>query len=177
VKFSLRLADADRARYDCPEWIDVDPFAVSVREAMILQTGVTVTDGNDGFVVQFASPGAWRKAMAGTPVLDAEGKPVLVDVLDDEGQPVIDEATGKPKQKPLKQNNYLAQMVLVWLALRRAGVSVSLKDLVYDTDQIAWKMVADEPDADEPGVNEPGEAPATDPLGKDPSSPPTTSEH
>lgn len=127
MKIRLRLGDADRERYQCPEWIELDPLAVSMRDAVAMQAGADV----DGVTVAFDSPAHWRKALSGS-----EGH---------EGSQLA------------------ATLVMVWMALRRAGVKVSLSELDFDSDSLGWEMVPDpydeQPDAE----------------GKDESAPETTS--
>lgn len=136
MKIKLRLADADRKRYDCDEFIEVDPYAVSAREAIALQAGVTI----EGVPLQYDDPAEWRQTLAGVPVLE-NGEPVLEDVPDsDEKRPKL---KGDPR----------AVYVLVWLALRRSGPALErlpLSDVEFDADGFSWAVVADDEDA-EPG--------------------------
>jgi hypothetical protein len=59
VKIRLSLGEADRKRYDCPEWIEFDPFTVTMAETIVMQRGADI----DGVVVGFDEPGMWRNAM------------------------------------------------------------------------------------------------------------------
>lgn len=154
----VRLSEVDRTRLGCPEWLSVDPHKVSIREVIVLQKGVDLGDGEPLF---YDSAQAWRVALSGRDMRGPDGKPVMVDVLED-GEPVIDPATGKATQKPATVADWQAEMVLVWLGLRRAQVFVPLAGLDYDSDALEWKAEDDE-------ATEAGEP------GKDPSTPETTS--
>lgn len=60
-----------------------------------------------------------------------------------------------------------ALMVLVWLALRRAGITVALADLDFDLDQLAYKGdPVDEPEEVDPEASPgKGDEPPTSPDG------------
>jgi len=143
----IRLGDKDRERFDCAEWLPVDPLSVSIREAILLQKGVEV----DGGVIAFDSPAAWRLALNGHPLIGEDGEPVTVEAVVD----------GETTKRIVKVANYDAEMVLVWLALKRAGTKVALGDVDYDSDDLDWSVQVESEDAGE--------------LGKDPSTPETTS--
>ena len=57
----LRLSHADRERLGCPEWLDLDVYSVTAREAAIMQRGFDL----DGERAAFAHPGVWRNALGG----------------------------------------------------------------------------------------------------------------
>jgi hypothetical protein len=141
MKIRLRLGDADRARYDCPEWIEVDPYAIQFKETIAIQAGVVI----EGVTVAFDTPQDWRAALSGRPVLGADGQPVMVPRLDDDGSPVLDEQ-GQPAMKAKVRADHTATLVLVWLALRRAGAKVGLADVDFDSDSLTWDVVLDPED-------------------------------
>jgi hypothetical protein len=97
----LRLSDVDRERLGGPEWLDLDHYSVTAREAAILQRGFDL----DGEHVAFEHPGEWRKALS-----------------------------------PDGDSPWAATLVLVWLALRRAGVQVALADLDFNLDSLAYRV-------------------------------------
>lgn len=119
MKIRVRLTPEDQKRYECPEWMELDPFSLTATEAFVLQAGFT----REGVTMGFDSPAAWREALNG-------------------------------------QTTAAAGIVLVWLALRRAGVSVPLADLEFDYDNAGWEIV---PDAAEPD-QESGKDEASDPA-------------
>ena len=125
MKIQLRLSDADRKRFGCDEWLELDPLGITAREAAALQE--PFWPKHDGFV----SPSEWRKALRGTPLFDDHGAPVMVD--DGEGGQV-------QKRRP----DYAAHAALVWLALKRAGAAVELAGLDYDQDSARFAMQPDE---------------------------------
>jgi hypothetical protein len=65
------------------------------------------------------------------------------------------------KQVEVRVADWQAELVLVWLALRRAGVKVDLSNLDYEIGSMDWRQSSDPTDVGEPG--------------KDPSTPETTS--
>jgi len=132
MQVEIRLSQADRDRLGIPDVIVVDPESVTAREAIILERGAS---DQDGLVIQFASPDDWRKALAGR-------------------------AGDTPEAR--RSASYPAYVVLVWLALRRAGVHVPLSEVDFD-DRAEWKVTGvDAPPEDELGK---------DPTGGDPSTP------
>lgn len=58
MKVRVRLSDKDRERYGCPEWLEFDPYAVSIQEAIVLQSGVDI----GGVVFAYDTPAGWRNA-------------------------------------------------------------------------------------------------------------------
>jgi hypothetical protein len=58
----LRLASADRERLGCPEFLPLDTFSVTNREAMRLQD------------LGYATPQVWRRALRPKAVEDAAGE-------------------------------------------------------------------------------------------------------
>lgn len=76
MKIRLRLSDADRERFDCPEWMDLDPHTVSMHEAIALQAGATV----EGVTIAFDLPSDWRASLTSdaTPRARLAGMFVLV---------------------------------------------------------------------------------------------------
>lgn len=118
MRIRVRLTPEDQKRYECPEWMELDPFSLTATEAFVLQAGFT----REGVTMGFDSPAAWREA--------------------------------------LNKGTAAAGIVLVWLALRRSDVSVSLADLEFDYDNAGWKIV---PDAAEPD-QESGKGEESDPA-------------
>jgi hypothetical protein len=101
VKIRIRLGDADRERYNCPEWMDFDPLTVRSNEAFAMQAGLTI----EGTTIGFNSPNDWRTS--------------------------------------LRDSTAAANIVLVWLALRRAGVGVPLGEVEYDFDGAQYEIAPD----------------------------------
>lgn len=60
----------------------------------------------------------------GDPVLDEQGKPELTE-------------KGAPKRR-IRPGG---QRVIVWMALRRSGVDVPIKDLDFDAERVLWQVV------------------------------------
>lgn len=159
---AIRLSDADRARLGLDqEWIQLDLFAVTAREAMALQRGA---DLGDGLVVQFDGPNAYRTALGGKPVFGADGQPVMVEEPDPDGPEGA--TTLVQKRAP----DFGAELATVWLGLRRAGITVPLAEVDFDRDGWEWRWVHDDTAAAE-GDGEPGKDEAPDQ-----STPPTTSQ-
>ena len=59
MKIRLSLGETDRKKYGCDEWIEFDPFTVTMAETIVMQRGADI----DGVVVGFDEPGASRTAM------------------------------------------------------------------------------------------------------------------
>ena len=154
MKIAIRFADADRARLGCQEWLPLDFATISGREAAVIQRGFDL----EGEWVAFRDPQAWLDAFVGTVVTVEQGKPVTRDVVDEHG------ATQKV---PVRMPNWGAEIIAGWLALRRAGVRVSLGDLDFQLDGLDLRAESDD--------GEPDDEPEAD-QGKDHgSTPPTTS--
>lgn len=130
MKILLFLSEADQNRFGCGPQLEVNPFAVTAREAAAIQE--PFFPKHDGFV----SPKEWRDALRGTPLVDQYGAPVMVEVEED----------GETKQQQKRKPDYAANAVVVWLGLRRAGVNVELADLDYDTDAFRWSFQTDQPE-------------------------------
>lgn len=132
----LRLPDADRERYGCPEWLEADIVSVTVWEAALIQRGFT----RDGIRVAFDTPGAWRKALMG-------------EVVTDEND--------APRRRP----DFGAEIMLVWLELRRAGVDVSMAEVEFGYDGLRWDLAPElDPEPDDEPV--PGESEGKDDAGE-----------
>lgn len=153
IILQLRLSPADRDRYNLTqEWLDLDVLAVTAREAMLMQVGA---DLGDGMIVQFDSPSQWRIALNGDPVLGSDGQPVTEDVTADDGT-----VTSTPKRRP----NFGAEIATVWLALRRAGVTVGLADVDFDRDAFEWRLISGDEPGGEPGKDDGSTPPTTSPI-------------
>lgn len=132
MRVEIRLSEQDRERFGVGEVIDVDPESVTAREAIILQRGV---QDPDGLCIQYDSPDQWRRALAGR--------------------------SGDTDEQR-RSSAYPAYLVLVWLALRRAGVRVPLAEVDFD-DRAEWAVV------DVPAVpDDPGKAQGYDPSTPEP---------
>lgn len=59
MKVRIRLGEEDRARFECPEWMEVDVHSVRASEAFVMQAGLT----HGGVTVGFDSPNDWRAAL------------------------------------------------------------------------------------------------------------------
>jgi hypothetical protein len=153
--FRLRLADQDRERYGCDEWLELDPFAITNREAAAIQRGFTC----DGMKVAFDNPATWLRALTGEVVTDDNGAPVMDPITGHDGEPTV-----VPRRRP----DFGAELILVWLALRRSGINVPMSEVDYDMD-MRWESTV--PQADEPDEI-PGES-----EGKDDADSPSESEN
>lgn len=60
MEIKLRLAEADRNRYGCPEELSVEPYSMSFQETVVVQKGVSI----EGVVCSFDSANAWRNALS-----------------------------------------------------------------------------------------------------------------
>lgn len=158
---SLRLSDADRARYGCGEWLDVEYGSVTAWEAALIQRGFT----RDGLHVGFDSPGIWRRALSGQVVTDESGQPLTRKIETDDGVKEVEQ----------RRPDFGAEVILVWLALRRAGSDVPMAEVDYDTDGLRWQTSSDlPPSPDEETV--PGESEGKDDADSpsEPPNPPTS---
>jgi hypothetical protein len=147
--FRLRLSDADRERYGCKEWLDVDPFAITNREAAAIQRGFTA----DGLKVAFDNPALWLKALTGEVVTDENGAPVMDPITGLDGEPTV-----VPRRRP----DFGAELILVWLALRHNGTDVPMSEVDYDMT-MRWESIPQDGDAEEDAV--PGESEGKDDAG------------
>lgn len=141
--FRLRLSDADRERYQCKEWLDVDPSAVTSWEAVLMQRGFT----RDGIRVAFDSPAVWMRSLLGEVVTDEQGAPVMDPVTGLDGEPTV-----VPRRRP----DLGAELMLVWLALRHNGTDVPMAEVEYHISGMRWEVAADAVPEDEvvPGESE-----------------------
>ncbi len=121
----LILTDADRERLGAPERLFVDLDSISNREAIQIRT------------MGFRTPRLFRRALASVP-LDADGNEV--------------DADGAVYSF---ENDYNAWTVLVWLALKRAGIDTDVRTLEFDVDSL--RTAPDETEV------EPEEVPKDDP--------------
>lgn len=150
LSIRLRLSDADRERYGCDEWLGVVFGSVNAWEAALIQRGFT----KDGIRVGFDSPGRWRQGLTGQVITGDDGEPILRKVETPEGM----------KEVPQRRPDFGAELILVWMALRRAGIDVPMAEVDYDTDGLTWQSEDDTPAAaeDEPI---PGESEGKDDAG------------
>jgi hypothetical protein len=129
----IKLSDADRAHFGCPEWLDVQLGAMRLSEAKALQA-----NGIDPFGL--------GTMLRGEPMLDADGSPRL----DEDGE-------------PLYRLGLETRQVLVWIGLNRAGVRIGLDDLDFevtafeigpDEDEAADEGKAEPAEPTEPATSE-----------------------
>jgi hypothetical protein len=141
--FKLRLADVDRERFGCAEQLDVDVFSVTAWEAALIQRGFT----RDGIRVAFDSPTLWLRALTGEVVTGENGEPVMDPVVGLDGEPTV-----VPRRRP----DLGAEMVMVWLALRHAGIDVPMAEVDYRIGGATWETVteATAPEEEVPGESE-----------------------
>jgi hypothetical protein len=111
----IRLSEADRKRLGCPEWLDVQLTSITAREAATIQR----LGGYD--------PDELAEALKGTPVM-RDGQPVYE--TDADGNTVMED--GKPK--PKLRYDFDAWVAVIWLALKRAGVTVPYNELDFDLE-------------------------------------------
>lgn len=149
MKIRLRLGDADRERYGCPEWMELDPNTVSMGETIAMQKGIKVEDD----IVAFDEPTDWLAAIGGRVVRDADGEPVMENVLDDDGRPILGD-DGKPERTEKRVADWGAWLFAAWMALRRAGHKVPLRDVDPALPQIRIDFVYDEEPTDAEGKGE-----------------------
>ena len=89
------------------------------------------------------------------PLLDADGKPVMVPELDDDGTPALED--GEPKMTEAISPRPRGLAVVTWLALWSIGVRMAWDD--FEVQQVGLKI--DWADRDETGK---AEEPPTDPA-------------
>ncbi len=126
----LLLAVKDRERLGAPERLDMDLGGITNREAIQLRT-----------MFQFRTPRMWRSALRGVPV-DVDGN----EVTDRNAATVAD---GGPVADYVM--DYGAWTALVWLALKRAGITVDPATLEFDADDISYEA---DPEPEQPGKAE-----------------------
>jgi hypothetical protein len=150
MRLLLRLSDADRERLGCDDWLPLDPFAVTARQAAVLQR--PIWPGTDGEPESFEDPDAWRAGLRGVPQFDEHGAPVMVDDPD---------ADGKVQHR---RAHFGAELAMVWLALRHNGVEVDPAELDYNRDGVRYITEADpdpDPEPEGPGKGDAAGDPAT----------------
>jgi hypothetical protein len=126
----IRLAEADRERLGCPEWLDLTLSSITAREAGTIQRL-----GGYG-------PDELADALRGEPII-RDGQPVV----DDEGQPKL-------------RYDFDAWVAVVWLALKRSGVTVPYNELDFDLE-IEVENPAEEGEVPE-GGKESGSTPTSE---------------
>jgi hypothetical protein len=90
----------------------------------------------DGERITYDTPGEWRRALRG----------------------------GMPDDQPARRPDFPAMLVLVWLALRRAGVTAALDALDFDLDGLAYRSDGQpEPEPDPEASPGKDDAPPTSP--------------
>jgi hypothetical protein len=128
VRYGITLAETDRERYRCPEVLNCDLGELMLLEARDLQAEVGL------------APEDLMDLLSGTPVLNEDGTPKLAD-------------DGKT---PLKSRDLRAvNPPLVWLGLRRAGISVPYAELDFQYLNARIWFPPERPDVD------PGKDPST----------------
>lgn len=61
MKIRIRVTDADRERLGVEqEWVEADPYSLSLNETIVLQKGVEV----EGVICSYDSANAWRNALS-----------------------------------------------------------------------------------------------------------------
>ncbi len=110
----LILTDADRERLGAPERLFIDLDSISNREAIQIRT------------MGYRTPRLFRRALK-TARLDADG-----NELSGEDAKMVDEG-GKTVDFEV---DYEAWTVLVWLALKRAGIDTDVRTLEFDADSL-----------------------------------------
>lgn len=108
----LILSEPDRERLGAPERLLVDLDTITNREAIQIRT------------MGYRTPRLFRRALVSTR-LDADGNEVKGPnaKLASEGGQVVD-----------FENDYAAWTVLVWLALKRAGIDTDVRTLEFDLE-------------------------------------------
>lgn len=133
----LILGDADRERLGAPERLSLDLSTITNREAIQLRT------------MGYRTPRLFREALRASR-LDADGNEVTGEEdskLAADGGKVVD-----------FEVDYNAWTVLVWLALKRAGIATDVRELEFDLDAV--RTADDEPEEpaapkDEPAQTDP----------------------
>lgn len=138
----LILSPADRQRLGAPERLPVDVRSLTAREAATLQR--PVLPGHEGW----ATPAEWRQALLGHPIVDEHGAPVTIEVPD--------RADGT-RTVQARRPDFAATLALVWLALRRAGITTALDELDVDVDGLLMDADLDEEEEPEGKDDSPGE--------------------
>lgn len=121
----LILSEPDRARLGAPERLLVDLDTITNREAIQIRT------------MGYRTPRLFRRALVSVP-LDVDGN----------------EVTGDGPVHSF-ENDYTALTVLMWLALKRAGIDTDVRSLEFDVESLSTAL-------DETEV-EPETAPKDDP--------------
>lgn len=132
----LRLPEADRTRLGLPEWIEYDPATLMLTEAEQLQDVLGI------------DPWDLAKALQGTPVLNADGSPVM------------------DGDKPKTKQNLRAWRFVVWVAAKRAGCDVPLATFDVNVFGLVTAPTTDGEPADDPkdpSIPEPGSEPESAP--------------
>lgn len=137
----IRLAEEDRERLGLGEdWLVFTLDRLMQAEAEALDDA-----GYD--------PEDFIEDLRGYPIM-RDGQPVMVPLLDNSGQPAVED--GAPKLIEKKRRPPRATRAMVWLALRRAGVTVPIVGLDFDRGGIEYA-----PDEDETPEGKDDEAPAS----------------
>jgi hypothetical protein len=123
VGYGIKLADADRARYSCPEVLDCNLSTLMLSEARDLQQ------------VTGYSPDELLDLVSGKPEVDPDGQPLMHE----------DGRTQRRKRDWMATNP-----PLVWLGLRRAGIVVQYPELDFQVLQ-ATLVATPEAEPREPG--------------------------
>lgn len=126
----LKLGEKDRERLGAPEQISIDLGGVTNREAIQLRA-----------LFSFRTPRMWRSALRGQPI-DADGN----DVTDADAKTAAD---GGPVVDYVM--DYQAWTALVWLALKRVGITVDHATLEFDLDEVTYEP---DPEPEESGKAE-----------------------
>jgi hypothetical protein len=133
----LKLGEADRERLGAPEQISIDLGGITNREAIQLRT-----------LFGFRTPRMWRSALRGQPI-DEDGN----TVTDKDAKTVAD---GGPVADYVM--DYQAWTAMVWLALKRVGITADPATLEFDIDEVSYEP---DPEPEESGkAEEPAEDPA-----------------
>lgn len=138
----IKLSDEDTKRYGAPAEgfpFSYSKFGLKAIDAMESQI---VDDEGQPYSMESLSNDLRR------PLLDANGKPVLVPELDDDGLPVVEDGTAKMTEASSPRPRGLA--VVVWLALWSIGIRIRWDD--FEIQQIGLHI--DWADRDETGKEE-----------------------
>lgn len=131
----IYLSAADRERFGAPEFLPFKPI-FGLREAAAMKVA---TKWSVERLVE-----AWQER----PALDEAGNILMRPALDEAGEPLLD-GEGQPKVEPVMERNPEAYAVIVWLALRRAGIKVPYDD-DFDIDTNV-RILDDEDEQDDLG--------------------------
>lgn len=128
----IRLSDEDRERLGLKqEWIE----SFDVERFMLADAELLEANGYD--------PDEFMDDLQGQPVV-RDGQPVMVAEFDSDGNEVL--VDGKPKMHQKVKRSFRLRRALVWLAVRKAGLTVSFDDFDFQIVGVRHDFSGDPPE-------------------------------